>query len=77
MLVGSVRASVCVAEVDGRHWLAEATNRSLLTEYRFSRTEPSNEKRFRFAKSNREYALEAKTCRETGHGGEAAAPRKG
>jgi len=58
-------------------WLEEAKNRSLLTEYRFARPEPSNEKRFRFAKSNREHVLRAKKCREARSGGKVAATMKG
>jgi len=73
-----VPACLCVLQKssDGT-WLREAKNRSLLTEHRFAQTEPSNEKRFRFANGNRESALRAKTCREPRSGGKVAAPRKG
>lgn len=69
-----VSARLCVLQksTDGT-WLTEASNRSLLTEYRFTRAEPSDERRLRFATSDREHALEVKACREPGHGGEAAA----
>jgi len=58
-------------------WLREAKNRSLLTEHRFAQTEPSKEQRFRFATSNRERVLRAKTRREAHRGGKVAVTPKG